>query len=76
MAKYKVLRPIEHSFKLYLPEAGAVPEGVRSFGNGGEILVDRSGVIELSEAEAAQMSEGQIEPMKEKAKVEGRKSKE
>jgi hypothetical protein len=61
MAKFKVLRPIEHSLRLYVP-AGAAAEKTKSAAHGGEIAVDASGTIELSEAEAALLTRGQVEP--------------
>jgi hypothetical protein len=62
-AQYKVLRPIELDGKLYLPESKDAPVKARSAGNGAIIPVDASGVIELTEAEAKQMVDGQIAPM-------------
>src|SRR3989442_12546639 len=52
MPKYKVLRPIEHSLKLYLPEMPDALTTVKSSGNGGDIPVDATGAIELREKEA------------------------
>ncbi len=67
MAKYKVLRPIEHNLRLYLaadawPQDG--PKTIKSAGHGNDIPVDTGGIIELSDAEAAAMTAGQIEPIK------------
>ena len=56
MAKYRVLRAVEHNRKLYLP-ATAV-----SAADGTQIEVDSSGFIQLSEDEASQFGRGQIEP--------------
>jgi hypothetical protein len=53
MARYRVVRPIEHNQKLYVP-ATAV-----SAGSGAEIVVDASGFVELSDQEAAQLTQGQ-----------------
>ncbi len=64
MPTYKVLRAIEHNQKLYLPEVPDALPTTRSAGHGGEIPVDASGVIELSEREAAALEMGQIEPLK------------
>ena len=64
MPKYKVLRPIEHNEKLYVPDSLTdVLVKVHSSGHGREITVDKSGVIELTSAEAAAMTLGQIEPI-------------
>ncbi len=84
MPKYRVLRPIEHNGKLYLPPrpAGSPPEsggdsGVVAIGggHGKEVPVDAGGVIELTEAEAAPMTEGQIEKIRNQ-KLESKKEKE
>ncbi|HEV2177360.1 MAG TPA: hypothetical protein VGW33_09185 [Terriglobia bacterium] len=61
MPKFKVLRPIEHNQKLYLPEGHVAPEKVKSFGGGQEIAVDAGGLIELSDKEAQPLTAGQIE---------------
>lgn len=60
MPKYKVLRPIEHNQKLYLPEMPDALPTVKSAGHGGDIPVDASGIIELSEQESAALVDGQI----------------
>jgi hypothetical protein len=61
MAQYQVLRPIELDGKLYLPKSDAdAPAKARSAGNGSIIPVDASGAIELTEAEAKEMTNGQI----------------
>ncbi len=70
MAKFKVLRPIEHSGKVYLPEAASAPTFSKSAGNGQDIPVDAGGVIELSESQAAELTLGQIEPIKAKVASE------
>jgi hypothetical protein len=57
MARYGVLRPIEHNLKLYIPAIAT------SAANGNEIPVDASGWIELSEQEASRFVHGQIQPM-------------
>jgi hypothetical protein len=65
MAKYKVMAAVEHDLTLYLPQ-GATPKGkVRSAGNGQEIPVNNSGVIELDEAQARALGHGQVVPMAE-----------
>lgn len=74
--KYKILRPVEHNLKLYFPEGATAPDKAKSAGNAQEIAVDASGVLELSDAEAAQMREGQIEPVKSKPRVETQRAKE
>ncbi len=60
MARYKVLRPIEHNQKLYLPEVTDALPSVKSAGNGRDISVEASGIIELSEQEAVELVDGQI----------------
>jgi hypothetical protein len=60
MAKFKVLRPIEQAGTLYLPEGAKAPAKPRSAGSGAEVKVDSSGVIELTDAQAAEMTLGQI----------------
>ncbi len=67
MAKYKVLRPIEHHSKLYLPANWPRPPKVISAGHGGEIPVDTGGIIELSPEENAGMTLGQVEPLPSKS---------
>lgn len=62
MAKFKVLRPIEHSLCLYVPAGAAAAEKAKSAAHGGDIAVDASGTIDLSEAEAALLTRGQVEP--------------
>jgi hypothetical protein len=57
MAKYKVVRPIEHNNTLYLPAGEA-----RSASHG-DIAVDSSGTIELSVQEAAHFTSGQLVPL-------------
>jgi hypothetical protein len=66
MPKFKVLRPIEHSLRLYVPEGESVPDQARSAANGAPIAVDASGSIELSEEEAAPLRLGQIRPSRER----------
>jgi len=64
MAKYLVLRPIEHGVggesKLYLPKGLAGPEKPFSGSKGEPIAVDRSGIIELSDEAAGKLQQGQI----------------
>lgn len=66
MAQYEVLRPIEYNGKLYVPASDDAPAVVRSAGNGGDIPVDRSGVINLPDSAIRQFELGQIAPFKEK----------
>jgi hypothetical protein len=61
MAKYKILRPVEHNRKLYVPATAP------SAADGTEIEVDASGSIELSDAEASQLTLGQIQAFPEAA---------
>lgn len=67
MAQYEVLRPIEYNGKLYVPASDNAPAVVRSAGNGGDIPVDRSGVIDLPNSAIRQFELGQIASVKEKA---------
>jgi hypothetical protein len=64
MAKFRVLAPVEHDQTLYMPKDDVTAGGkVKSAGNGQEILVDSSGVIELDEAQAKALGNGQVEPI-------------
>lgn len=63
MPKYRVLTPIEHNQTLYLPETNAAPASAKSVGNGRDIRVDGSGTIELDEAQASSLTQGQIAPL-------------
>ena len=63
MARFKVLRAIEHSLCLYLPEAAGAPERAKSAAHGGAIAVNASGAIELSDEEAAALNRGQVGPL-------------
>lgn len=67
MAQFEVLRPIEYNGKLYVPASDGTPAVVRSAGNGSDIPVDRSGVINLPDGAVRQFELGQITPVKEKA---------
>lgn len=67
MTQYSVLRPVEYNGKLYVPASEAAPAVTRSAGNGSEIPVDRSGVIDLPDEMARQFALGQIAPVREKA---------
>ncbi|HEV2492159.1 MAG TPA: hypothetical protein VG204_03710 [Terriglobia bacterium] len=79
MPKFKVLRPIEHSLCLYLPAGGAAPEKSKSAAHGGDIPVNASGTIELTDEAAAVLTRGQVEriepPAGEQAKGRNIKSK-
>jgi hypothetical protein len=59
MAKYKVVRPVEHNRKLYMPATAL------SAADGTQIEVDASGFIQLGDDEASQFGGGQIEPTAE-----------
>jgi hypothetical protein len=68
MAKFKVLTPIEHNETHYWPEADKAPKEAPSFGHGKPVPVNASGVIELTEAEAAPLLVGgAVAPIKAKA---------
>jgi len=75
MPKYKVLRPIEHNQKLYLPEMPDALTTVKSSGSGGDIPVDATGAIELSEKEASALDLGQVGPITETPPLEEVKGK-
>jgi hypothetical protein len=66
MAQYKVLRPIELNGTLYLPEGATPPQKPRSAGNGKDVAVEGGGMIQLSDAQAAEMQLGQIQAIPEK----------
>lgn len=69
MARYEVLRPIEHDQKLYLPKGTKVEtEKVASAGHGREIDHDTSGMIELEEKQAKALTEGQVALIPEEGK--------
>jgi len=63
MAKYKVVRPIEHNNKLYLPAGEATTGTAKSASHGGNVPVDNSGTIELTAQEAAGFTNGQLAPL-------------
>ncbi len=63
MATYKVVRPIEHNNKLYLPAGEAIIGKAKSASHGGDIAVDSSGTIELTAQEAAHFTNGQLVPL-------------
>ena len=63
MPKFKVLAPVEHDQKLYLPKGATVGTKVKSVGNGQDIAVDSSGVIELEDTQAKALGNGQIVPV-------------
>ena len=63
MAKFKVLRPIEVGGILYVPDPdiGVTPAAkAKSCANGADVPVDSTGVIDLTNEQAAQMRDGQI----------------
>jgi hypothetical protein len=63
MPKYKVVKPIEHNQTLYLPETSDAPASAKSVSNGMDIPVDASGTVELDEAQASSLRDGQIAPL-------------
>jgi hypothetical protein len=67
MPKFKVVAPVEHDQTLYLPKGGTPAARVKSVGNGQEIPVDSSGVIELDEVQAQALKHGQVVPVSEPA---------
>lgn len=67
MPKFKVLRPIEFGGVLYLPEAMPAPAHPRSAGNGKDVKVDTTGVIDLAPKQAAEMTLGQVAATPEKS---------
>lgn len=73
--RYEVLRVIEYNGKLYVPAPSEGPVSVRSAGNGSEIPVDRTGVIELTDQQAKQMTLDQVAPIKAKADSQKTKGK-
>jgi len=60
MAKFTVLRPIEHNQVLYAPKGGSDEAKTKSAGHGGEISVDASGTIELDATAAESFTSGQV----------------
>ncbi len=76
MPKYQVLRPIEHDQKLYLPaDHPEKPETAASVSHGRPVPVDSTGMIEVTEQEAAGFDPlmGQIQKVEER--VEPKKKK-
>ena len=63
MAKFQILRLLEHNQVLYVPKGTAEVVKTKSAGNGSEIPVDASGTIELDAAEAGALTSGQIAPL-------------
>jgi hypothetical protein len=63
MAKFTVLRPIEHDQVLYAPKGATNLVRTRSAGHGGEIPVDTSGIVDLDAAAAEAFSSGQVAPL-------------
>jgi len=68
MPSFKVLRPIELNGTLYLPEGATAAAKARSAGNGEQVTIDTSGVIELTADQAAAMTLGQIQALPTAAK--------
>jgi hypothetical protein len=54
---------VEHDQKLYLPKGAAAAAKAKSAGNGQDIPVDCSGLIELDETQAKALRQGQLEPV-------------
>lgn len=80
MAKFKVLRPIEHNRVLHLParapsgagrDAGSSTEKALSGADGKDIPIDSSGLIDLTSEEAAALTAGQIERVKKESSPVG-----
>jgi hypothetical protein len=63
MAKFAVLRPIEHNQVLYAPKGGTGEVKTKSAGHGGEISVDASGTIDLDATAAEAFTGGQVAPL-------------
>jgi hypothetical protein len=75
MPKFKVLRPIELDGKLYVSGGDKAPETAKSACNGQVVAIDASGVIELTDGQAAEMVMGQVEQVKSTAKSQEAKTK-
>jgi hypothetical protein len=76
MPNFKVLRPIELNGTLYLPEGLAAPKKARSAGNGEQVTIDSSGMIELTADQAAAMTLGQVQAIStQQSAVSKRKAK-
>ncbi len=76
MAKFKIVRPVEYNHKLYLPRilgGEEISEVRTSAGSGREIPVDISGIIEITNQEAASFTLGQIELLRAQRKPASRK---
>ena len=77
MAKYKVLRALEHGTgaadqKLYLPAGSESPGTVNSVGHGRDIPVDVSGEVDLTAAQAEPLIKiGTVAPIRVTARREG-----
>jgi len=67
MPKFRVVAPVEHDLTLYLPKGVTAAATVKSVGNGQEISVDSSGVIEMDEAHAKALTRGQVVPLSDSA---------
>ena len=63
MAKFAVLRPIEHDQVHYAPKGGMGKAKTKSAGHGGEISVDASGTIELDATAAEAFTSRQVAPL-------------
>jgi len=60
MPKYQVLQLIEKNNVMYAPKGTATPKALSSACHGKPIPVDASGEIELTEAEASALVNGQV----------------
>jgi hypothetical protein len=60
MPQYQVLQEIEHNGTIYIPKRTNPPKTLPGAGHPGMRPVEASGKIELTEAEAAPMTQGQL----------------
>ena len=67
MPRFKVVAPLEHDKTLYIPKSDSAPVKVKSVGNGQEIPVDSSGVVDLDETYSKALNRGQVVPISEQA---------
>jgi hypothetical protein len=63
MPKYEVVQPIETNGTLFVPLSHTAPKTAKSFSHGRDIPVDASGLIELTEEEAAAIPHA-VHPLK------------
>jgi hypothetical protein len=74
-AQFKVLRPIELNGVLYLPEGTPAPKKPKSAGNGADVKVDVSGIIDLTPEQAAEMTLGQVKAVSTQQSAVSKKKK-